>query len=54
MSAISFRSLVALLEVVKGLWFKRGRQFPGPGKGQPTPHQGGKSCHRHSAFFELP
>lgn len=54
MISISFRSLVALLEVVKDLCFKRGKQFAGPGKGQSTPRQGGKPCHRHIAFFELP
>lgn len=54
MSAISFRSLVTLLGVVKGLWSRRGKRFAGPGKGQSIPRQGGKPSHRHSAFFELP
>lgn len=54
MRAISFRFLIALLEVVKRLWFTRGEQLRCLREGQSVPPQGGKPYHRHSAFLEFP
>jgi len=54
MSASSFHPLIALLEVVKRLGFKRVKRFRDPRRGQPALYQGVKSHHRHRAFFELP
>ena len=54
MRAILLPQIIALLNVVKRLWFARKKQIRHPRKNQSTPPHVGKSCPRHSAFFKLP
>ena len=54
MRAIALQQIIALLEVAKRLWFAGKKQIRDPRKSQSTPPHVGKSCPRHSAFFELP